>query len=134
MPSVTVTEPPKLRASIDVQQADMTLLIRSMPVTIDATDGLLEKYKVAWERPNLPVLSNVTVSGPPELIDAIDKPDFEPKPKARLVLTPQDVGVSGERRTKAVEYDLPEKVKVSEDDKSRTVEFRLVPWATPPSL
>ena len=32
------------------------------------------------------------LTGPPELIDAIDKPDFEPKPKARLVITPQDAG------------------------------------------
>ena len=147
LPEVVLRKPPELqderveilppptpiRASVDVRQADKAGLVRSMPITIDATDGLLEKYKVEWVNPTAPVLQNVNISGPPELIDAIDKPAFEPKPKARLVVTPQDA-VGGERRSKAVEYDLPDRVKVADEDRNRTVEFRLVPWATPPGL
>jgi hypothetical protein len=128
---IEIIQPPaKVRASVDVRQADKTQLVRSMPITIDATDGLQEKYKVQWVRPAVPALQNVTVSGPPELIDAMDKPDFEPKPKARLVVTQQDVG---DRHNKVVEYDLPDRVKVSDEDRNRTVEFQLVPWTTPPS-
>jgi hypothetical protein len=126
-----ILPPAKIRASVDVRQADQTRLVRSMPITIDATDGLGEKYKVEWLRPTVPALQNVTISGPPELIDAMEKPDFEPQAKARLVVTPQDVGT---QRTKAVEYDLPDRVKVVDEDKNRTVDFRLVPWTTPPSL
>jgi hypothetical protein len=124
-----VAPPEKIRASVDVRQADKTHLVRSMPITIDATDGLLEKYKVEWVRPTAPVLQNVTISGPPDVIDTIERPDL-PKPKARLVVTPQDVG---DRRSKIVLYDLPDKVKVGDEDRNRTVEFRLVPWTTPPS-
>lgn len=124
-----VPPPQKVAASVDVRQADKTYVVPSMPITIDGTDGLLEKYKVEWIRPAVPALPNVTISGPPSVIDMIESPDF-PKPKARLVVTPRDVG---ERRTKAVEYDLPDAVKVVEEDRNRTVDFQLVPWTTPPS-
>lgn len=125
-----VAPPERIRASVDVRQADKQYDVRSMPITIDVTEGLLEKYKIEWIRPTVPALPNVTISGPPEVIDVLERPTFEPKPKARLVVTPQDVG---EVRSKVVEYDLPDKVKVSEEDRNRTVEFRLVPWTTPPS-
>jgi hypothetical protein len=125
-----ILPPGKIRASVDVRQADKQHLVRSMPITIDATDGLLEKYKLEWIRPAVPALTNVSVSGPPEVIDMLDKPDFDPKPKARLVITPKDVG---DAHNKPVEYDLPDKVKVSDEARNRMVEFRLVPWTTPPS-
>src|SRR5688500_7264866 len=114
---VDIVAPPKLAASIDVRQADKTLLKRSMPITVDMTDGLYEKYKVEWIRPEKPALQMVTLSGPPELIDVMEKSDFEPQAKARLVVTQQDVGGP---RSKAVEYDLPERVKVVDEDKNRT--------------
>jgi hypothetical protein len=122
--------PKKVGARVEVRQADKQHLVRSMPITIDSTDGLQEKFKVEWVRPAIPALQNVTISGPPELIDAMEKPDFEPKPKARLVVTPQDVG---DVRTKTVVYDLPDRVKVADQDRNRTVDFRLIPWATPPA-
>jgi hypothetical protein len=125
---VTVSSPPRIRATIDVRQADKPLLIRSMPVTIDIPVVLAEKYDVVEFSG---VLQNVTVSGPPETIDLMQKPDFEPKPKARVVVTPQDVG---DRRTKVVKFDLPDDVTVSESDRNLTVQFRLVQRnaATPP--
>jgi len=125
-----IPPPQKIRASVDVRQADKQHLVRSMPITIDSTDGLQEKYKVEWVRPAVPAMLNVTISGPPEVIDMMEKPDFDPKPKARLVVTPQDVG---EMRTKTVEYDLPKGVTVSDEARNRTVDFRLVPWTTPPA-
>ena len=125
-----IPPPQKIGASVDVRQADKQHLVRSMPITIDSTDGLQEKFKVEWVRPAIPALQNVTISGPPELNDAMEKPDFEPKPTARLVVTPQDVG---DVRTKTVVYDLPDRVKVADQDRNRTVDFRLVPWAQPPA-
>jgi hypothetical protein len=122
--TVTVAAPPKVRANIAVSQADKTTTIRSMPVTLDVPDGLLEKFKSMDFRP---VLQNVTVTGPPEIIDRIEAPDFEPKPKARVVVTQQDVG---EPRQKQVVYDLPPGVEVSEEDKRRTVEVHLVDRST----
>lgn len=138
LPDVLLRKPPELddervtiitpsdaiRATVEVRQADKTLLIRSMPVTLDHSDDLLEKYKVVDFRG---VLQNVTVSGPPEIIDAIEKQEFEPKPKARVFITQQDVG---DRKSKPVQYDLPRGVEVIETDRNRTVEFRLVDRAS----
>ena len=70
------------------------------------------------------------MTGPPDVIDAMQRADFEPKPKARIVLTQQDVG---DKRSKAVKYDLPDdRVKVIDEDRNRTVEFRLVDRSTLP--
>jgi hypothetical protein len=121
---VSISGPTTIRASVDVRPADKTLLIRSMPVTLDVTDSLWDKYAVTDFKG---VLQNVTVTGPPEIIDAMQKPDFEPKPKARVVVTPQD---AGDRRSKPVAWDMPEGVKVIDADKNRTVEFRLVDKST----
>ena len=43
---VSIVAPPIIKASIDVRLADKPWVIRSMPVTLDVTDGLLDKYKV----------------------------------------------------------------------------------------
>jgi len=122
---VSISGPTMISASVDVRPADKTLPIRSMPVTLDVTDGMWDKYAVTDFKG---VLQNVTVVGPPDVIDAMQRPDFEPKPKARVVLTPQDAG--GDRRSKPVLYDLPKGIEVIEADKNRTVEFRLVDKST----
>jgi hypothetical protein len=121
---ISIVGGPRVNASVDVKQADRTLRIPSMPVTVDAPDVVTDQYKVVLERP---VLQNVWVTGPPEIIEAMEKPDFEPQPKARVVVTKQDVG---DRRSKSVKYDLPDKVSVIDEDKTRTVEFRLVERST----
>jgi hypothetical protein len=120
---VVVTGASTVKADVEVRRADEKLLIRSMPITADAPDALWDKYKLVWEKPTQPVLQNVTVSGPPDVIKAIAQLDSEVKPKARLVVTQQD---AGDRRSKVVKYDLPDGVTVSDEDKTRTVDFRLV--------
>lgn len=120
---VALIAPKKIHASVDVRQADKTARIPSMTVTVDCPDSLLDKYKVVWDRQ--PVIQNITVTGPPDLIDALQRQDFEPKPKARVVVTQQDAA-GGDMRTKVVQYDLPKGVEVSDEDKKRTVSFKLV--------
>ena len=124
---VSIIPPPnKIQATVEVRQADKTKRIPSMPVTLDTPDGLLEKYRVADFRG---AIQNVTVSGPPGVIDAMDRQDFEPKPKARVLVTQEDA--TGERRSKTVHYDLPPGVEVVEADRNRTVDFRLVDRSAP---
>jgi hypothetical protein len=114
---------------VDVRLANKTWVKPSMTVTMDVPDGLLEKYKVMDFRA---VLQNVTLIGPPEIIDAMQRADFQPQPKARVVANLADA--TGERRSKVVEYDLPKGVEVSDEDRKRTVDFRLVDRSTlPPS-
>lgn len=121
---ITVNGPATIKASVDVRKADKIKPIRSMVITVDAPDSLWEKYAIKWVKPMQPVLQNVTVTGPPETIDMLDQLD---QPKARLVVKPQD---AGEVRTRAVKYDLPEGVSVVDDDKNRTVDFKLVDKST----
>ncbi|HYO09983.1 MAG TPA: hypothetical protein VER17_13515 [Tepidisphaeraceae bacterium] len=124
---VSIVALPKIRAVVDVRQADKTYTRPSMTVTQDVPDGLLDKYKMVDFRA---VLQNVTLVGPPELIEAMQRPDFQPQPKAHVVVTAEDA--TGERRTKVVVYDLPKGVDVVPEDQKRTVEFRLVDRSTLP--
>jgi len=121
---ITVSGPATINASIDVRKADKTKLIRSMVITATGPASMWDKYTLKWIKPEDGVLKNVTVSGPPETIDMLDQLE---QPTARLVVKPQDVG---EVRTRVVKYDLPEGVNVADDDKNRTVDFRLVDRAT----
>jgi hypothetical protein len=56
----------------------------------------------------------------------MQRPEYRPRPKARLVIGPEDIAAVGERRSKVVEYDLPKGVDVSADDKTKTVDYRIV--------
>jgi hypothetical protein len=119
-----------VRATLEVRLADQTLHYDSLPVSEDWAYGQPGKYAVMMDRPAVP---NVTVMGPPDIIDAMQRPDFRPRPKARLVITPEDLLAIGERRSKAVEYDLPKGVDVSPDDQKKTVEYRVVDRSTTPT-
>ena len=121
---ITVSGPATIKASVDVRKADKTKLIRSMVITTTGPASMFDKFTVKFIKPEDGVLKNVTVSGPPETIDMLDQLD---QPTARLVVKPQDVG---DVRTRVVKYDLPDGVTVVDDDKNRTVDFRLVDRAT----
>jgi hypothetical protein len=127
--TILVPSPSGIRAQVDVRKAEKTLLIRSMPITFDTPESFFDKYKVVWERPKAAALQNITVTGPPEIIDAMERPDFEPKPKAHVILTQQDA-TAGDIRTKPVKFDLPDKVQVLDEHRNQTVELRLVDKAT----
>ena len=120
-PRVSIMKTGKIRASIDVRKSDKTEFYSSMPVTVDQPVDTAEKYIIQIDRP---AVQNVTVIGPPELIDNIKRSEF--RPKARLVITAADLARIGERQSKVVQYDLPNGVQVSDEDKSKMVEFRVV--------
>lgn len=122
--TITITAPPGIRANVEVREANKSLVLSSMVVSLDVPEGLLDKYKVTDFRP---VLQNVTITGPPTIIDAIERNEFDPKPKARVVVTQQDVG---DRHSIKVQYDLPKGVEVSPEDQKREVEIHLVDRAT----
>jgi hypothetical protein len=113
-----------IRATLEVRQSDKTLELPSMPVTIDAPVGTSAKYDIIIDRP---AVQNLKLIGPPATIDAIDRQQINPPPKARLVVTGTDLmAVTGERQSKVVVYDLPKDVHVSPEDEKKTVEFRIV--------
>ena len=68
-------------------------------------------------------VSNVHVVGPKELIEQMKRPDFTPRPKALVEVSSTDVG---EVKQKTLTYELPKGVDVTDEDKKRTLEFRVV--------
>ena len=118
----------KVHATIDVRQADKSFIKNSMPVTVDSPVGTSTRYDIVVDRP---AVQNVTLIGPPDTIDAMQKPDFEPQPKGRLVITSADLTVG--THTKTVKYDLPDGVHVSADDMKKTVDFKVVDRTATPT-
>jgi hypothetical protein len=121
---IAIVEPEHVKATLNVRDVDEVWTIPSMTVFLTTPQGLLGRYEVA---DFTPALKNVTVHGPKEIIDAMKQPGYEPQPKARVEIKQADVG---DKRSKTVQYDLPKgpnwEVQVADQDKDRTVEFRLV--------
>jgi hypothetical protein len=118
---VTLT-PAKVKASVQVKESDATLTIAVMSIFVQHPPGLLDGFQVVFLNPDKPILTNVTVVGPPDKIEQMQKEDFSPKPKAILEVARED---AGEARTRRLKYDLPEGVRVSPDDARREIEFKL---------
>jgi hypothetical protein len=118
--------PGTVKATIEVRQADRQLKIPSMIVYPLGAQSLQKRYKV--ECPD--TIQNVTVIGPPDQIALLERPDYEPKPKAILDLNSDDT--TGLTRRKKLRFiDFPsERVRVSPEDAQREVEFKLVPITT----
>ncbi len=117
----------KISANVDVSQTDKTYPFNSLTVTVDAPVDTYDKYNIIVPRP---AVQNVTVTGRPDVIDAIQNGSIEPKPKARLVITAADLVPGTDTKSKVVEYDMPDGVKVSPEDAKKTVEFRVIDRAS----
>jgi hypothetical protein len=95
-------EPGTVSVSLNVRQADETLVIKEVPVSFGGAKSVLD----------------VKVSGPPELIAQIrEKPELV-EAWLKIQAGDEDVG----KVSKAVRFNLPAGVKVHPDDEKRTVE------------
>jgi len=121
--NITVS-PSTVTVHASLKQSDTSYAIASVTVFVSGPVTLLDRYRVVF--PNGPFISNVTVTGPEEEIDKIRRKDFVPH--ATLEITSQDLR---ERLPRAPIYTLPAGVSVSDADKSRTVDFRLVDRSAP---
>lgn len=118
-----VITPATVDVTLNLRPADIEWKFPAMPILVEALPGVTDRYKVELERPVLP---NVTLIGPPRLINAMrDDEHFKPRPEARLKISGDDPTNSWIRRT--LRYDnLPNGVRVGPEDEQRTIEFRLV--------
>jgi hypothetical protein len=115
--------PAKVKASVHVKESDASYTIAVMSIFVQHPPGLLDGFQVEFVNPDKPILTNVTVVGPPDRIEALQKEDFSPKPKAILEVARED---AGEPRTRRLKYDLPEGVRVIPEDARREIEFKLI--------
>ncbi len=114
---VTVS-PPTVSATVRVRRADVSLVLPSVPIFVAAPLGVLDKYRVNISGGSF--IPNVTVIGPQEQIDRLEKQSV--LPRAILEITDKD---AGEERSRPVRFELPAGVKASAQDATRNVEFRL---------
>jgi hypothetical protein len=124
---ITIASTPKVKASLDVRASDTMGKIDSMPIVPEMPAAVLEKIQSGQWKVDFtafkPYLGNVHVIGPKEIIDRINLPEFTPRPKATIEVSTSDLG---EVKPKTLRYELPKGVEVSDEDKKRTVDFRLI--------
>lgn len=119
--NATIT-PATVDVTLNLRPADVEWEFPAMPILVESLPGVTDRYRIELERPVLP---NVTLIGPPRLINAMKDEHFKPRPEARLKIFGDDPINTWIRRT--LRYDnLPNGVRVGAKDEQRTVEFRLV--------
>lgn len=119
--------PTAVNATFKVKQTEDKLDYPSMSIFVNTPLTLGDRYRVELQGDltDDPFVRNVTLIGPTDVISALRREDFKPKPVARLTITNDDLP-AGTTRTRELKYDLPENVRVSPEDARRTVEFKLV--------
>lgn len=122
MSQLTVT-PERVRASVKIRQADVSFTIPAMPIFVIAPTSFLDDYRATGYEP---VITNVTVQGPPDLIAALRNDMLEQKPKALLELTRDDLP-PGRTITRKLRFDLPDGLTISAEEANREIEFTLAP-------
>ncbi|HZZ42003.1 MAG TPA: hypothetical protein VFE58_03635 [Tepidisphaeraceae bacterium] len=119
---VTVS-PAKVNVTLKVRPADVTVVWPYMPVWVNMPPGFGDKYKVVLTNQTM---KDVHLTGPAEIISAMQQESYRPKPKARLDVSNADLP-AGETRVKGVAFDdLPKGVNVATEDATRTAEFKIV--------
>ncbi|HZK82756.1 MAG TPA: CdaR family protein [Humisphaera sp.] len=121
--------PANVQAQVTVKRSDVDGIVNSMPVfqMLPPPNPFWQKYEVVYQ----PSIFNVKVTGPADMIQKINDPSFDPKPKARFdvtTATPQ-VGPNpqGVKYTAKLHFDFGETgLKISPDDSHDTIEFTVV--------
>jgi hypothetical protein len=112
--------PATVAATFNVRESNIEYTFRSMAVFLLAPANIQAQYLVQYE----PILNNVTVSGPPQKIEMLQDPNFQPKPRAVLELSREDITNPGPKTLRFI--DLPEGVTVDDEATRREVTYKLV--------
>lgn len=115
-----IVTPNTVKAKVTLKSSSVRYTINSVAVFPFGPPDLLNRYNVNF--PNGSFLSRVTVVGPQEEINKISSGDF--MPRALVEVTSQDVRDPLPKSPSL--YILPEHVTVSDEDKNRTITFKLV--------
>lgn len=115
----------RVTASVDVRNAERQSKIDSLPIWPLYPPNLLGKFVVKMDAD---FIQNVVITGPRDLIDQIDAGTIEPRPKAILEVTRDDLGKTVSRKLR---FDLPAGVKVSREIQEKEVKFTLVEAGAP---
>ncbi|HWE00843.1 MAG TPA: hypothetical protein VG326_00435 [Tepidisphaeraceae bacterium] len=126
-PHVTIS-PATVQAQLTVKKSDVDGIVNSMPVwAMYPPSPQWDKFKPVYQ----PSIFNVNVTGPAEMIQKINDPAFEPKPKAIFDVTtavpPVGANPQGIKYTAKLHFDFGASgLKISPDDTHDTIEFTVV--------
>lgn len=115
--------PLTLKARVRIKSAIASYTLSSVPVFVMGPPALMEKYRVVF--PNGPFIPRVTFLGPEDQISRIRNNEIIPK--AVLEIRQEDATQHLPRSPSS--FILPadaSEVKVSDEDKTRTIDFTLV--------
>lgn len=112
-------KPTTVSATLEVKQSAVRGVIGSVPVSVDASDAVVNKYNIQFD----PFLRNVPVWGPADKIRQLETNTFTPMPRARFVVSELDFR---KRTTGDLEYVLPPGITIA-DEAPKTIQFELVP-------
>ncbi|CAN5618689.1 hypothetical protein BH10PLA1_BH10PLA1_19310 [soil metagenome] len=115
--------PITVNATVEVRQLDVEYKKNSIPVYVTYPHPVDAQFRAEYEDS----LPDVTMIGPSEQIEAMQRPGFDPQPKARFeVAPPSSKDPVGQTRTARLQFDLPPGVRMSPDDEKRTIQYKLV--------
>lgn len=117
--TITIT-PSTVKINIRVTESNVSYTIPNIPVFVRKPSTMEDRYRVVFPN-NVASMSRITVVGPEEQIAKLRNESFTAE--ATLNIQTGDVRAQLPR---APTYTLPPDVKVSDEDKSRTIDFSLV--------
>ncbi len=111
-----------VKAHVRLPSSTTTYVLNTVPVFVMGPPALLDKYSVVFPPPGGSFISRVTVVGPEDEINLIKSNEFVPK--AVLEIKQEDAREGLPRAPSS--YILPPHVVVSEEDRTKTITFKLV--------
>jgi len=114
--------PMTVRANLEVRPAELEIKKDALPIFVTYPPNF------AYRAEYFPSLPNVTMYGSRKAIEDMAKSGIQPK--ARFEVSTKDLPADVTRTTR-LEFDLPPGIRMSDEDKLRPIEFKLVKQVTP---
>jgi len=114
--------PASVTATIKVKQVEDRYVYPTMTIFVTTPYNFSDRYKVRLIGD--PFIQNITLLGPQEVLSALRKDDFHPKPLARLTVTSDDLP-PGTTHTRELKFELPDGVRVAPEDAHHSVQFTI---------
>ncbi len=114
--------PMTVRANLEVRPAELEVKKDALPIYVTYPPNF------AYRAEYFASLPNVTMYGSRKAVEDMAKSGIQPK--ARFEVSTKDLPADITRTTR-LEFDLPPGLRMSDEDKQRTIEFKLVKQVTP---
>jgi hypothetical protein len=116
--NVTIV-PSTVLAHVEIKRSDVSYTIPAVAVRVTYPSTIDDKLKAICDTK----VTDITVTGPPELIRAMKDPNFQPQPYARLEVEPKDAADTTYERQ--LQFQLPTGIQISPESEKTTIPFHL---------